>query len=119
MKRDMDKVRSIMLALEERRDPYFLSYNPEPLADLDDPSEIVEYLQMLHSGGLLESTQKGVYRISWAGHEFLAKIRDDEIWSKTKAGASKLGSWSVKLLGDLAVGYIKVRAKELGLPLID
>lgn len=78
---------------------------------------MVGYIQLLLSGGLLESSQRSVYRISWAGHEFLDSVRDPEIWRKTKDGATKVGSWSLKLLGEMATGFVRAKAVELGLPL--
>jgi hypothetical protein len=56
-------------------------------------------------------------KLTWSGYEFLDKIRDPEIWRQTKAGASKVGVWSVAMLGELAVGFAKAKAAELGIPL--
>ncbi|MBD2841317.1 DUF2513 domain-containing protein [Erythrobacter rubeus] len=55
--------------------------------------------------------------MTWEGHEFLDKVRDPEIWRKTKKGASELNSWGVKLIGEMATGYIRAKATELGIPL--
>ena len=57
------------------------------------------------------------WRITWAGHEFLDTVRDPEIWRKTKNGADQLGSWTIKILADMASGYVRAKAQELGLPL--
>lgn len=116
MKRDMDAVRALLLKMEESPNSMF-TYDEFAQMVIGDGNEVVGLVQLLHSGGFLERSQKGVYRMSWAGYEFLDKIRDEEIWRKTKAGADKVGSWSVKLLGDLASGYIRTKAAELGLPL--
>jgi hypothetical protein len=117
MKRDMDKVRSVMFALEAHDGPYMLIMSPTALGDTEDGRETIEYILMLHSAGFLESTQRSVYRLSWAGHEFLDSVRDPEVWKKTKEGASKIGSWSMKLLGDLAIGVARAKAHQLGLPI--
>lgn len=118
MKRDMDKVRSVMLALEAHDGPFLMTMDTPALGDTRDGQEAVEYILMLHSAGFLETSQRSVYRISWAGHEFLDSVRDPEIWRKTKEGAGKLGSWSMKLLGDLAIGFARAKAQQLGLPVI-
>jgi hypothetical protein len=118
MKRDMDKVRSVMLAIEADDGPFVMTLDTPALGDTRDGRETVEYILMLHSAGFLESSQRSVYRISWAGHEFLDSVRDPEIWQKTKEGAGKVGSWSMKLLGDLAVGYARAKALQLGLPIV-
>lgn len=117
MKRDMDKARSVMLALEENDGPFFMTMDIPGLGDTEDGNEAAEYILMLQSAGYLESSQRHVYRISWAGHEFLDSVRDPEIWRKTKEGANKMGSWSMKLLGELAIGFARMKAQELGLPL--
>lgn len=116
MKRDMDKVRSVMLALEANGGPFMMTTDTPALGDTDDGRETVEYILMLQSAGYLESSQRHVYRITWAGHEFLDSVRDPEIWRKTKEGANKMGSWSMKLLGEMAIGFARMKAQELGLP---
>lgn len=116
MKRDMDKIRSVLLAFEELDKPFYLAYGSEPIGGLTGGLEMVEYLKLLESAGFLEKGQHSTYRMTWEGHEFLDKVRDPEIWRKTKDGAGKLGSWSVKLLGDIATGFIRAKAAELGVP---
>lgn len=117
MRREMDKVRNLLLALEERQQPYFMMMNPMLLGGIDNAGEMVEYILLLKSGELLEEQPRNAYRITWKGHEFIDSIRDPEIWRKTKEGASKVGSWSLKLLGDMASGFIRLKATELGLPI--
>jgi len=117
MKRDMDKVRGLLLALEAKDAPYFMALDVECLGGIENPQEMVEYIKLLTSGGLLEMSQRSVYRISWDGHEFLDNVRDPEIWKMTKDGATKVGSWSLKLLGEMATGFIRAKAAELGLPI--
>lgn len=114
MKRDMDAIRSLLLWMEEQPVGIFGYHDLPPLPD---GMATIEYVQMLKFGGYLAETQRGFFRITWEGHELLDKMRDEEIWAKTKAGASKVGSWSVKLLGELASGLIRQKAVELGLPL--
>ena len=74
------------------------------------------HAQMLVSGGYID-VDRHTIRISWAGYEFLDSVRDPDIWRKTKEGAQKMGSWTVKLLADIATGFIKAKAIELGLPI--
>lgn len=114
MKRDMDQVRSLLLWMEEQDTDMFLL---QMLPGFPDQEATIGYVMMLESGGFLSRSAKGTIRMTWAGHEFLDQVRDAEIWRKTKAGAEKVGSWSMKLLGDLATGYIRAKAIELGLPL--
>lgn len=37
-----------------------------------------------------------------AGHDFLENIHNNEIWEKTKAKASKVGSFSIQIIGAIA-----------------
>lgn len=91
MKRDVDKVRSVMLALEGYDGPFLMTMDTPALGDTKDGQEAVEYILMLNSPGFLESSQHSVYRISWAGHEFLDSVRYPEIWRKTKRGCWQIG----------------------------
>ena len=116
MKKDMDKVRGVLLALEGDEQPCVLTHDMPALGGTKDGRETVEYIQMLHSASFLDRSSHSVYRLSWAGYEFFYSVRDPEIWRQTKAGARKIGSWSVKLLGELALGYSKAKALQLGLP---
>ncbi|WP_122928439.1 MULTISPECIES: DUF2513 domain-containing protein [Sphingobium] len=118
MKRDMDKVRSLLLALEDRDGPYHMMLKPELLGGIEKPGEMVEYVQLLRSGGLLEEQGRGLYRISWRGHEFLDSVRDPEIWTKTKEGVAKVGSFSFSMIAEMAIGYAKAKAASLGLPMM-
>jgi hypothetical protein len=123
MKRDMDLVRSILLTIEQSpqakiaRIPSIGSYTDDELA---------EHTRLAFSAGLLEGVQhqsmKGPPQflnvgLTWDGHEFLEKIRDPDVWDKTKTAAGKVGSWSLPLLADLALGYAKAKAASLGFPI--
>lgn len=124
MKRDMDLVRSILLALEESPTPTVEGYLELPGVD---QGPVTYHLHLLHDAGYVRAyeardanTEYGFLMqdasLTWRGHEFLDDIRDAEIWKKTKAGAAKAGSWSVGLLGELARGYLRQKAGQLGLP---
>lgn len=113
MKRNMDTIRTLLLWMEEQDTDMFMF---QTLPHLPDYESTLGHAQMLISGGFIEVSNRHTLRVSWAGHEFLDKVRDPEIWRQTKAGAEKVGSWSVKFLGELAAGFIKAKAIELGLP---
>jgi len=126
MKRDMDLVRTILLAIEDQPGPAVAGYLEIPGVEL---GPLTHHLHLLMDAGYVHayeardaSTDYGFLlqeaSLTWAGHEFLDSVRDPEIWQKTKVGASKVGSWSVSLLGELAKGYIRQKAAELGLPIL-
>lgn len=121
MKRDMDLIRDLLLAIEASPKPEL----PEP-PELDGRSaDVVMYhVRMLREAGLIDaldtSDMGGEFyqelSLNWHGHEFLDDIRDPEIWSKTKAGALRVGSWSLGVLAELAKGALIAKAQSLGIP---
>jgi hypothetical protein len=90
MKRDMDLIRAIMLALEDRPEPA-LNLSEMSMEGHDD-AVVLEHLILLDEAGFIsmnveyfaggETPQFIVHRITWAGHEFLAAVRSDKIWAK-------------------------------------
>ena len=114
MKRDMDLVRSILLDLESLPTPsqgyYFLEGADEDAFD--------HSMKVMLDQGLIEAQKWGTHdrprgrwhamvRLTWAGHDFLDTIRDDEVWQKTKAGVKAAGGFSFDLMKALAKGLIK------------
>lgn len=119
MKRDMDIVRKIVLAL---RDSEKMLNKVEGVGD----SEYLMHAQLLIEAGLADGTasktiHNGAYpmavmlfRLTWAGHDFADAIDDDTLWKKAKDNVIKPGvSWSFGLLGE----WLKMEAKtRLGIP---
>ncbi len=124
MKRDMDLVRNILLRLEGSEK---VRNGSDILKDLGEDNTVRGHLDMMEDAGFVEQktghpnpngfTIHMGWRMTWVGYEFLDSVRDPEIWRKTKAGADRLGSWTIKLLAELATGYVRAKAKELGLPI--
>lgn len=115
MKRDMDLVRAILLAVEEGHGDIDIQ---DGLPGTEASAQELEYhLNLAQQAGLLDVagvTLGGGYHIqglTWEGHDFLDTIRDPEVWKRTKEGATKVGGWSFGLLKDLATAYIKSEAK--------
>jgi hypothetical protein len=50
--------------------------------------------------------------ITDSGHDFLDSVRDPEIWAKTKKGAAAAGGFTIDLLKDLALGFVKKQIEE-------
>ena len=91
MKRDMELCRKILLAIEEQ-------YVDTALYGLEvegySMQQVAYHCKILHDAGLI-SNYKGYFAsnrlydfavgsLTWDGHEFLDKIRQDTIWNKTK-----------------------------------
>ena len=91
MKRDMDLCRAILFAIEEQ-------YVDTVLYDLQIPEYTMEqvayHCKILKEAGLITDYKAlyasnhivdfGVGSLTWEGHDFLDKIREDTIWNKTK-----------------------------------
>ena len=91
MKRDMELCRKILFAIEEQ-------YVDTALHNLKIPEYTMEqvayHCKILKEAGLITNYKAlfasnhivgfGVGSLTWEGHDFLDKIREDTIWNKTK-----------------------------------
>ena len=122
MKRDMDLVRTLLQFFEEKEPPNHVEIPP---IDGYDESTIRTHLVLMHDAGLLRcepvrssSSDRVIYvlpfELTWAGHDFLQTIRDDNLWRKAKEYVLKPGaSWSFDILKEWARYELK---QKLGLP---
>jgi len=118
MKRDMDLIRAILLAVES--DPHGIA----PKIEIPDYTEeqIGYHAFLLGEAGLAEvrdvtsysgkSPEAQVTRLTWAGHEFLDSARDNHIWNQAKDIIGKVGSASMQIW--IAV-LTQLAQKKLGL----
>lgn len=118
MKRDMDLVRDILLAVEASEGTPF---DDVPLEFSGRQEQEVSYhVQLLVEAGLVagdDYSTMGNYEwvaqsLTWSGHEFLENIRDPEVWAKTKAGAKQVGGFGIDVIAALAKGFIKQKVKD-------
>lgn len=91
MKRDMDLVRKILLEIEEK-------YVSTAIYGLEvegyDTAAVAYHCKILHDAGLIsdynanygddEIDYFSVGSLTWDGHDYLDKVRDDTLWAKTK-----------------------------------
>lgn len=127
MKRDMDLVRKLLIVIEGAEGPQFpcpltADYHLDLVGYAED--DIEEHLVLLVSGKLItrnvapdRSSPKQYLRLAWEGHEFLEVVRNDSAWKHVKSGSSKIGSFGLGIMKDLAVGYLKQEAIKLGYPI--
>jgi len=127
--RDMDLIRRLLLYLEGRQEPAGVEAKDIAIGGYDWP--VVQYhLNLLSQAGFLngevvrsKSTPARIIKVipfdlTWKGHEFIATVRDEEIWGQTKRAASQLGASSIDILSGLAKAYINSKAKAvLGSPI--
>lgn len=116
MKRDDDLIRDLLFEAEASDQPYLLAVmtlNPS-----EDGLKRHMHPVWLSDAGFFHEVNDGVFRITNQGHDYLAAIRDDGIWTKTKEAASTAGGVGLGIMKDIAVAYVKQElATRLGLPL--
>ncbi|MDT3722920.1 DUF2513 domain-containing protein [Pseudomonas oryzihabitans] len=121
MRRDMDLIRQLMLKLEEVNDEpsAILHFEFDELSIEGFTTNQVEYhLDLLVESGLIDQGGHGFLdgfmfrRLTWEGHDFVDSVRDDEVWRKTRQGATAAGGFTLDLLKDLAKGFIKKQVEE-------
>ena len=93
MKRDMELIRKILFAIEQEYVDVWLDYNDLKIDDYDFKT-VGYHCAILRDAGFVYD-YKGQYagnelyffsvgRLTWEGHEFLDKIRNETVWNKTK-----------------------------------
>lgn len=118
MKRDMDLVRKIMLALESD------DYNGTMITiDGYSHEQIGFHAYLLSQAGLITSidftTMGNVHPVhmphalTWQGYEFLGAVKDPGTWEKTKAIVKPAGGMVFSVIKDVAIAEIKAK---LGIP---
>ncbi len=121
MRRDMDLLRLLLLKLETINDEadsiYLYSYE-ELQIDGFTTDQVVYHLDLAVEAGLVDQGGNGAMsefmfrRLTWSGHDFADAVRDDEIWRKTRQGATAAGGFSLDLLKDLAKGFIRKKVAD-------
>jgi len=100
MKRDMELIRLLLLEVEQGEAP------PE-LASYSEADMLYNYALMADAGLMVASltpetgvpVSVSVYRLTWAGHDFLDATRDSKVWKMAKEHIIKPGaSWTFSLL---------------------
>ena len=119
MKRDLELVRKLLFFFDEKPDQGHVHVPPIP--GYDEPT-IKYHLVLLHDAGYLRcepvksSTSDRViyvlpFELTWDGHEFLDKIRNQYIWDEINANVKSHGflSTSVDFIKKLADAAIRKR----------
>ena len=120
VKRDMDLVREVLLAIESERE-LDNTQNARLILRDRDSGEVGYTVDLLIREGFVNGASERrmhghapmVSGLTWEGHELLDNIRDPGVWEKTKEKAKPLLSVSLAVLAELAKAEIK---RRLGLP---
>jgi len=116
MKRDDDLIRELLFEAEASDQPYLLAVLVMNPSDTDLKRHM--HAVWLSDAGFFQEVNKGVFRITNQGHDYLAAIRDEGVWQKTKAAASTAGGVSLGIMKDIAVAYVRQElSTRLGIPL--
>jgi hypothetical protein len=118
MKRDLDLIRRILLAVEARQEteqPFSVSINGY------SQEQICYHIRLLAEAGLLRAVDYSgngppnwqAQSLTWGGHDWLDATRSDTVWHKVKATVRDKGvSLTFELAKQLAASYT---ATALGL----
>lgn len=117
MKLNPDCIRDILLTIEEKSNTkkalkFTSSCNVDRLAPYTIEEICYHFRQCDLKGFLYNASPRGNERgyyvedLTPKGHEFLENIREDTNWKKTKEIASKVGSFSLDMLKDIAASVI-------------
>jgi hypothetical protein len=120
----MDLIRELLLKMEadERLDGTrsIQFHSPDEMGFSDHSAKEVGYnLNLLIEAGYLLGTSKPdieqiprIRRLTWQGHEFIANIQNDDIWSRTKARIAGLSHVALPIIAAIAESEVK---QKLGL----
>ncbi|WP_298846326.1 DUF2513 domain-containing protein [Clostridium sp.] len=116
MKRDMDVIRKILLYIEKNYidvalyDIEIEGYNFKTIAyhcSLCYDAEFISDYKGIYADD--EIIDFGVGALTWKGHEFLEKIKDDNVWSKTKNVMKEKGiQFTIKAIEQIATKLIDI-----------
>lgn len=115
MKRDFELIRKLLIFFEDKESPKHCEI-PD-IEGYDDNTMIKGHLVLLYEAGLLRceavrssSSDRVIYVIpfdlTWEGHEFLDKVRDETVWRKiTSMVSSRGGSVAFSVINQLATHF--------------
>jgi Hypothetical protein (DUF2513) len=116
MKRDDDYIRDLLFEAEASDKPYLLAVLVMSPSEADLKRHM--HAVWLSDAGFFQEVNKGVFRITNQGHDYLAAIRDDGVWQKTKTAASTAGGVGLGVMKDIAVAYVRQELSDrLGIAL--
>lgn len=119
MKRNMDLIRNILLYIEKNHDGNLLII--EDIEGFDNSQMLYHFELLLQANLVIGKTNRCISGdgfieckgLSWNGQEFLANIRNENVWNNVKkAFSEKSLDFTISLISSLAAEYSK---KMLGL----
>lgn len=118
MKRDDDLIRELLFEAEASDEPHILLDGGVVMGASQDDLKRYMHAVWLSDAGLFQEEDKGIFRITNQGHDYLDAIRSEGIWKKTKAAASTMGGVGLGIMKDIATAYVRQELSgQLGIPL--
>ncbi len=117
MKRDLELIREILLAVEAANDP---RGSPMPEIDGTEPYVIAHHIGLLEEAGYVTAQNASTQdrrnfhwiHLTWQGHEFLDALRDETVWKKVKAKVTSAGgSLSFELVKAIGIAAVREALK--------
>lgn len=115
MKRDLDLIRNLLLAIEEA--PSGLYLQPDDFLPVcDDLDKIVFHLELLDDAGFIESIDASttlcdsivVKRMTFAGCDYLDAVRNKAIWERIREKLVPFGGQvSLEIVKELGISLVK------------
>jgi Hypothetical protein (DUF2513) len=103
MKRNMDLVRQILIAMDDHDHGFAPDMNIEGFTE----EEIGYHCYLMDDAGLIEAADATTLgsstpfalpiKLTWSGHEFLENSKDQNVWDQTKQAIDKLGGASFSI----------------------
>ncbi|WP_462335698.1 DUF2513 domain-containing protein [Fusobacterium varium] len=118
MKMDVDCIRDILLQAEENGFTVYQDSSDDDIGETETISEfpfiekydnekLLYHIELADEFGLLKTVQcigcSSVMDLSAQGHLFLADIREDNIWNKTKEVSKQVGVSSIDAVKQIAI----------------
>lgn len=125
MRLNIDCVRNILLVIEDQPLGHYLSgaelveklptYSPDDVTYCCIKLHEAGFLSVIHASTLTRSYPQivEIRDISYQGHQFLENIRKEETWTKVKGAGSKVGSFSLDVLKEIAKQFVLSEIRTL------
>lgn len=114
MERNDDYLRKLLLDMVSSNEWLHMS---DTMSGLEDEDFRYFHMLLLRDAGFVEEMQSDVFRVTNAGHDFVALTRENATWSAVKTAVSHLSGASVQMLYRVAENMARQKLKEFGVPL--
>lgn len=108
MKLNYDLIRDLLLAIENISDGsinYHVEHIQETYLQKYELCAIQYHVIQLTQGGIIQTSRSSseyIIDLTWYGHQYLANIRDNTIWAKTKERIKPFGTVALDVTLDIA-----------------